>query len=172
MRTVGGEVTVCHLLYANMYRGHVWCKQESRPCSQNSATHNFKVWNKPDQHCSPQRRCYQDGTESLFPERLKLQPTGNILMTNYILRCANSWRTKCRVRLNPAPQKDAIAEPGLWHRTQMRLSLLTSNKPAHYGGNNGDLSGPFQEGITPQLDCVESVLWRRWIKTQGENEFQ
>lgn len=37
-------------------------------------------------------------------------------MTNYILRCANSWRTKCRVRFNPAPQKDAISEPGLPRR--------------------------------------------------------
>lgn len=102
-----------------------------------------------------QRRCYQDGTES-FPGRLKLQPTGNILMTNYILRCANSWRTKCRARFNPAPQKDAISEPALptWAVSQDTNQTFTV-RPAnvkqtpHYGGNNGDLSGTFQKGITP-----------------------
>lgn len=51
--------------------------------------------------------------EQSFPERLKPQPTGNILMTNYILSCANSSCTKCRVRFNPAPQKDGSSEPPL-----------------------------------------------------------
>lgn len=56
--------------------------------------------------------------------------------------------------VNPAPEKDGIPGPPLpiWavsHDTNEISFMQTSNKLPHYGGNNGDLSATFQNGITP-----------------------
>lgn len=81
--------------------------------------------------------------------RAKLPPTGLVLMTNDILRQS----ADCALILsnNRTVLQSCSCPYGRFYTTQMRFSLCTpqtANKRPQYGGNNGDLSGAFQNGIS------------------------
>lgn len=96
---------------------------------------------KPQRHCFWVVKLLSGWNRVSFPERLKLQPTGYILMTNYILRCANEQSADCALILgnNRRVFQSCCCPYGRFHMP---------NKLPQYGGNNGDLSGTFQNGIT------------------------
>lgn len=79
---------------------------------------------------------------------LRQQDGENILMTNYILRCAHGLYPKLRLRFNPVSKEQYYFKIphrpyGLFYMTQISglfslfyCSVCTANKLCHYGRNN------------------------------------
>lgn len=104
-----------------------------------------------------------------------------ILMTNYILRCANGLCSKPRLHFNPVSKEQYCCKTphrpyGLlsWRKLAGFLNhavLFTENKlcPGGKKKNNRDLTCTFRRGSHRNLGAFSGFLWRRRIK-RGHGE--